>query len=171
MNQQVIIEKLNKLEEIKRKLKKEFVGIDDQINQIVDSIRTWYCFPESLNRPLIVNLWGITGTFKTSVIRRLIELLGKSKSFKEIDSRAILGQKFDTLLGINDLTKLKNTGELPEIILIDEFQNIKTLDNFGNDTKESKTLYELFSILSDGKLKYPRNLFSLGKLMKSTHSY
>lgn len=166
MNQQTqIISKLAKLEEVKAKLKKEFVGIDLQIDQIVDSIRTWYCFPEAMNRPLIVNLWGITGTFKTSIVRRLIDLLGKSKGFKEIDSRAILGQKFDILLGISDLSKIKNNGDLPEVLLIDEFQNVKTLDAFGGDTKESKSLYELFSILSDGKIKYPRNMFSLGKLI------
>ena len=73
MDQQQIITKLAELEVIKTKLKREFVGIDDQINQIVDSIRTWYCFPETLSKPLIVNLWGITGTFKTSVLRRLVE--------------------------------------------------------------------------------------------------
>lgn len=163
-DQKAIIKKLAKLEQVKSKLKKEFVGIDLQIDQIVDSIRTWYCFPESLNRPLVVNLWGITGTFKTSIIRRLVELLGRSTGFKEIDSRAILSSKFDALLGITEIEKVQGNKDLPEIILIDEFQNVKTLDAFGNDTKDSKTLYELFSILSDGKLKYPRNMYSLGKL-------
>ena len=160
MDQQQIITKLAELEVIKTKLKREFVGIDDQINQIVDSIRTWYCFPETLSKPLIVNLWGITGTFKTSVLRRLVELLGKKQDFREIDARNLLSDSFKNLVGVENIYRIDEY-KLPEIILIDEFQNIRTIDNFGQDVADSKKLHTLFSILSDGKAKEQKNSYGM----------
>lgn len=43
-------------------LKKEFVGIDKQIDSIMDNLRTWFLFPELQSRPLVISIWGLTGT-------------------------------------------------------------------------------------------------------------
>ncbi len=154
--------KLAKLENVKIQLKKDFVGIDRQIEQIVESLKVWYIFPETLSKPLIVNLWGITGTFKTSVIRRLVTLLEIS-SFKEIDSRKLPSDTLRNIIGVGrhiddpDLV-------LPEVFLLDEFQNVRTISNRGDDTEASNELYELFSWLSDGKIKYTRSAYVHSKL-------
>jgi len=166
---ETIVTKLKELELVKLVLKKEFVGIDIQIDQIMNSLKTWYIFPESLNRPLIINLWGITGTFKTSVIRRIVELMDMTKQFKEVDARTIPGRDFLEILGINNvqyLSKSEQYEEIPNILLIDEFQNIRTIDQLGQTTKDANTLFELFSLLSDGKIKYTRNVFMLSKIRK-----
>ncbi len=158
-----IKQKLDKLELVKRQLKRDFVGIDNQIEQMVESIKVWYIFPETLSKPLIVNLWGITGTFKTSVIRRFVELL-EIKTFKEIDSRKLPTEKLVSIIGIGryvDDPKIV----LPEIFLLDEFQNIRTISNRGDDTETSGELYELFSWLSDGKVKYTRSSYTHSKLL------
>lgn len=163
-----IKEKLAKLEQVKAKLKKDFVGIDKQIDQIVESLKVWYIFPETLSKPLIVNLWGITGTFKTSVIRRLVELLDV-QSFKEIDSRKLPNDTLRNIIGVGrhiddpDLV-------LPEVFLLDEFQNIRTISNMGADTEASNELYELFSWLSDGKIKYTRSAYTHSKLTNLVNS-
>ena len=66
------------IEEIKRKnkivdnaisvLKDEFVGIDKQIDEIMDNVRTWYIYPQLQVRPLVINLFGISATFRTHVL-------------------------------------------------------------------------------------------------------
>ena len=163
VNTNEINEKLKKLQSVKKKLKKEFIGIDRQIEQLVESIKVWYIFPQTLNKPLIVNLWGITGTFKTSVIRRLAVLLDMNNQFKEIDSRKIPSSPIKHILGtgnrVDDPTII-----YPSIFLLDEFQNIRTISNKGDDTDASGELYELFSWLSDGKIKYTRSAYDFSRL-------
>ena len=73
----------NNFEEVKEILKKEFFGINDQIDQVVKSFETWMTIKEYQERPMIVCLWGLTGTGKTALINRCIELfdLGKKKFY------------------------------------------------------------------------------------------
>jgi cell division protease FtsH len=47
---------------VKDELKKQFIGIDDVIDQVINAVRVWYLMPELMTRPLIVNLWGLTGS-------------------------------------------------------------------------------------------------------------
>ena len=74
-DEKLIIEKTNKLEGVKKQLKKEFIGIDEVIDEVIQNIESWYLFPEAQIRPTIINLWGMTGTGKTSLILRLFNLL------------------------------------------------------------------------------------------------
>ena len=46
-------------------LKREFVGLDDIIDQLGASVYAWYVTPEIITRPTIVSIWGMTGTGKT----------------------------------------------------------------------------------------------------------
>ena len=73
-----MLEKIKALEEAKLKLKSEFIGIDNIIDQIIENITPWYVTPEILEKPVVVSLWGLTGTGKTSVIRKLINYLDLS---------------------------------------------------------------------------------------------
>lgn len=68
-------EKIKKLENAGKVLKEEFVGLDSIIDNLLESISSWYITPEIIKRPVIVSLWGMTGTGKSSVVRRLLELL------------------------------------------------------------------------------------------------
>ena len=97
--------KLEKLQQTKDKLKSEFVGIDEIIDRVIDSITPWYITPEVLERPTVVSLWGLTGTGKTSLIRKLVKYLdlsGKSLFFDcgeqggDADSR-LFSDKLDDL--------------------------------------------------------------------------
>lgn len=163
VNTEEINSKLKKLQVVKKQLKSEFVGIDKQIDQLVESVKLWYIFPETLNKPLIVNLWGITGTFKTSVIRRFVTLLNKDNEFKEIDARRIPSGSVNHIIGtgsnVDDPELI-----LPTVFLLDEFQNVRTISNRGDDTEAANELYELFAWLSDGKIKYTRSVYQFSKL-------
>ena len=66
------------LKETKEKLKKEFVGLDSIIDRIIDLVTPWYLTPEVLEKPTVISLWGLTGTGKTSMVKKLIQYLGLS---------------------------------------------------------------------------------------------
>ena len=70
------IERIDKLQKAINILKNEFVGLDDIIEKIKLSVTPWYVTPEVITRPVVVSLWGMTGTGKSSVVKRLLELLG-----------------------------------------------------------------------------------------------
>jgi cell division protease FtsH len=154
--------KIAKLNQTKVNLKKKFIGIDRQIDQIVNSIKAFILFPETLNKPLIINLWGITGTFKTSVLRELIKELELTSRFVEVDSR-------DLQSGITPLLGHPNPDKkdiiMPCVFLLDEFQNTRTIDIHGNDTERADGLAELFSFLSDGKIVINRNQYKVEQVL------
>ena len=49
--------KQQKLEDCKKFLKGEFIGIDEIIDDLINYFQIWYLMPEILNRPIIINLW------------------------------------------------------------------------------------------------------------------
>ena len=73
------------IEEIKRKnevidnaiveLKKKYIGVDEQIDEIMSNVRTWYCYPQLQDRPCVINLWGLSGCSKTDSVRTIAKLL------------------------------------------------------------------------------------------------
>ena len=148
------VEKLSErqaaLEEAKRKLKEHFVGLDTQIDRIIESIRVWHCMPEILTRPVIVNLWGMTGTGKTDLVRKLAKHLGLSSKILEVqmDTPLECGWKTATTLQEALLYSDIEEGE-KSIVLLDEFQRFRTLNKDGSD-RESKRYSDTWMLLSDG---------------------
>ena len=53
-------------------LKAELFGIDDVIDRVINAIRAWYVLPQLITRPVIVCLWGLTGTGKTQLDRKSV---------------------------------------------------------------------------------------------------
>ena len=70
-----VAEKKHILTRVRKKLKKHYRGIDDQIDMLIDSISGWYLGTTVGDRPTIVNIWSITGLGKTSLIRMLMDEL------------------------------------------------------------------------------------------------
>ena len=59
------------LENARMILKKEFIGIDKPIDAVIDNINSWFMLSNIQERPFIINLWGLTGVGKTSLITSL----------------------------------------------------------------------------------------------------
>ncbi len=74
-----ITERRKVLVKASKNLKKHFVGIDSIIDEVISNIEVWYLMPELLTRPVVVNLWGMTGVGKTDLIRRLVRELNYEK--------------------------------------------------------------------------------------------
>lgn len=150
-------EKLENLELVFNTLKKEFVGIDKMLDEIKQSITSWYVTPEILTRPVVVQLWGMTGTGKTSVIKRLTELLKVDNStlffdcgsfVAEGNNKDITATILDSLGGnVTSFTSL--TKDNPLVYVWDDFHNARTLNEFNMD-QVNPNFRPVWSLLDNG---------------------
>ena len=145
-----IEERKARLEYAKKELKKKFIGIDDVIDKVIDNISLWYITPEIQFKPLIVSLWGITGVGKTDLVRTLVRLLEFTDKFIEIqmDIESDYG-----VANVEDYLKNSdvNTHE-PGVLLLDEVQRYRTIDEHGNMVK-NRHFNDIWMLLSDGKFQ------------------
>lgn len=140
------------LERARKLLKEKFVGINNQINQIIDRISFWYLYPDKVRRPVIINLWGPTGVGKTDLIRTLRDALGMNGSFAEflMSSTEASSDNKEICEKISDEYTHLTQGK-PGIIVLDEFQRYRTKDKNG-DAIRALPHQDIWQILSDGKV-------------------
>jgi len=147
-----ILLKKEALNKISDALKTHFIGLDHIIEEIMGLVSSWYLFPQAQLRPMVINLWGMTGSGKTALVRKLVELLAYEKRYIQID----MGE-FES----DSATWFKNTltddmdflHEQPCIICMDEFQFARTLDNSGNELGKDKLRF-VWDLIDNGKLSY-----------------
>ncbi|PLX13385.1 MAG: hypothetical protein C0594_01275 [Marinilabiliales bacterium] len=140
-------EKRKILESASQILKQEFFGIDDVIDELIKYVSYWYLFPDLLRRPVIINLWGMTGVGKTSLVQRLASLLDYSDKFYRFD----LGEAMQNSWGLrNDLEEVANNSESPMILAMDEFQHARTLDEAGLEISKPN-ISIIWDLLDSGK--------------------
>ena len=125
---------------IAAELKTELFGIDEVIDRVIESVRAWYVLPEIIKRPVIFCLWGLTGTGKTQLTRALTHKLGFCDRFVEVQmdgfSNGAGWYKPDSISGMLGESGIVE-GE-PGILLLDEFQRYRTIDNKRNDIKVAR---------------------------------
>ena len=153
-------------------LKSELFGLDTLIDRLIDSVRAWYLLPEVIDRPVIVCLWGLTGTGKTQLVRRLAQLLGFYDRFLEVQmdgfSNSMSGSTRNSIaemLGNSAMVE----GE-PGILLLDEFQRFRTRDRKGEDVPV-KRYQDVWALLSDGRLSPPMDTLDRIELEQAYHQY
>lgn len=152
-----ITEKQTRLELARITLKKEFVGIDDVIDQVIQSVSNWYLFPQLQERPVVVNLWGMTGVGKTALVKRLVELLDYSEKYFRFD----MGNAGEHKSSMKEILKRifrHNSGE-PYILMMDEFQFARTMNEDEEETGNSYSRV-IWDLLDSGKLETLRNVTS-----------
>lgn len=143
-----LLEKKDILAKAVAQLKLEFVGIDEVIDQIATTLTSWFYFPEMQDRPVIINLWGLTGTGKTSLIKRLSELLGYTEKYFRFDLGEATGKYFDIQDSFKDIYEHCD-GE-PFIIGLDEFQLIRTI-NEDQEEVDRASIRTMWDLLDSGK--------------------
>jgi cell division protease FtsH len=141
---------MERLEQARLELRSLFVGIDAVIDRLCDAITVWYAMPQLLSRPVVVNLWGMTGVGKTDLIRRLVRSLDLQDRFVEIE----LSNGDTTTWHTSVASRLTESGALegqPTLLLFDEIQKFNTIDADGKPLIDTK-FSDFWELLSDGRL-------------------
>lgn len=138
---------------IAAELKAELFGIDEVIDRVIDAVRAWYVLPEIITRPVIVCLWGLTGTGKTQLTRLLARKLGFYDRFVEVQMDGF--SNGSGWLGADSISGMLGESGIaegqPGILLLDEFQRYRTVDAKGADMKVER-YQDVWALLSDGRL-------------------
>jgi Peptidase family M41/C-terminal, D2-small domain, of ClpB protein/ATPase family associated with various cellular activities (AAA) len=143
--------KLKTLQTAKTNLKSKFIGIDPIIDQIFDCIHIWYLMPELLMRPIIINLWGMTGVGKTDLIRSLAKELGMEEKFLEVElSSEGRSYGWESTVGDTFTSRGLEQGK-QNIVLFDEIQKFRSIDDKGEEIKVAN-YQDFWELLSDGKI-------------------
>lgn len=161
-----LLDKKEKLNNAVIQLKKEFIGIDDVIDQITNAITPWFFFPDMQDRPVIINLWGLTGIGKTSVIKRLTELIGYTEHYFRFDLGECSSQYYDIQDSFKDI--YENCDGAPFIIGLDEFQLARTI-NEDQEEIDRASIRAIWDLLDCGKfevINFEYNMNWFNKLIK-----
>ncbi len=161
-----LAQKNQQLQEIAAQLKAELFGVDAVIDRAIDSVRAWYVLPELVTRPVIVCLWGLTGTGKTQLVRRLAQLLGFYDRFVEVQMDGFSnGASWRGAQSISGMLAKSGVREgEPGILVLDEFQRFRTIDSKRADVRVER-YQDVWALLSDGRL--PPALSLLGDIESS----
>jgi len=158
-------ERYERLDYIKGILKTEFVGLDLIIDELIDLVIPWYCNPYPSLKPTIINLWGMTGVGKTSLVVRLFDLLEHKYLYKfnigdfcGTDSNYYTNIKNSFTESILDVKHLDKP-----VFIFDEIQLGRTLYETGEE-KTSANLSGLWELYDTGKIVSFEDAYDLEKL-------
>lgn len=157
-------EKLEKLNSVVKTLKTEFVGLDSIIDSIKEYVMPWYLTQELLIRPVVISLWGMTGTGKTSLVNRFIELLELKKVLNYncgVVPKDRMNYSFDDSLeefisndGDDDMSHSSDLSR-NMVFVLDEFQLSRTVNADGTEL-ERPTQQSIWSLLDSGVIRIDR---------------
>lgn len=163
MTKHTLLQKRARLDRAKSRLKAEFFGIDGVIDQLVDAISSWFLTPELQDRPMVVNLWGLTGVGKSSLVMRLAELLDLTKDTYVFD----LGEQQSGNSPLQSAVgRMQNHGTgRANLIILDEFQHARTLDEGMSEINiaENRIIWQL---LDSGIFHLPAMYYNYQELME-----
>lgn len=159
LNKQAVLENARKI------LKQEFIGINEIIDEIIDNVSSWFFLPDLQEKPVVVNLWGLTGVGKTSLVNRLVELLDFEDSFYRFD----LGEKEGSFSFRDSLDELcKNNDSSPVIIALDEIQHSRTVSGPFRQEVDNDKNRMIWEMIDSGRIQYvewKRGLWSFEDLI------
>ena len=142
------------LKTAKQTLKTEFVGIDNVIDKVIDSISTWFIFPHLQEKPVIINLWGMTGVGKTALIIRLSNLLQYDNKFYRYD----MGNNSEGVSSLKEVLKelFNHNNGMSCILMLDEFQYAKTKNEQDEEITNNYSRI-IWDLLDSGKFQAFQN--------------
>ena len=165
------LQKIQILQNAIDKLKSEFVGLDNIIDEIKMSITPWWVTPEIITRPVVISLWGMTGTGKSSVVKRLLELLDvKERSLmfdcgqENNESGQDISNKISEFLNLENKDNSTDSDSKNMIFVFDEFQYARTLSETGEELNKP-ALRPIWNIIDDGVLRINEYSYEVGTFL------
>lgn len=131
-------------------LKEEFVGIDEQIDAVMSNVRVWYLYPQLQSSPCVINIFGMTGCGKTSLVRRIAQLLNIEKDLVYFNFCAINEQSSWEVE--EDIEKQLDNERSNRMFVYDEFQYAATLGSGGVEKDNKAGLKPFWELLDTGIL-------------------
>jgi cell division protease FtsH len=147
-----LLDKKQKLQEISVALKERFLGLDAIIDEVTALMMPWYLFPESQLRPTVVNLWGLTGSGKTALVKEIVNLLDHRNLYTCFDAGEFESDSA-TWIKKTLTDDLEYFDGKSAMICLDEFQFARTLDSHGGELGKDK-LRVIWELLDSGKIEY-----------------
>jgi hypothetical protein len=152
LSHQEILLKKEKLNEVSLALKAHFIGLDAIVDELMNLVSAWYLFPQAQLRPMVVNLWGMTGSGKTALVKKLVELLDYKKLYAQMDMGEFESDSASWFK--STLTdELEFFHEQPCMICLDEFQFARTIDKNGEELGKDK-LRVIWDLIDSGRISY-----------------
>ena len=147
-----LIDKKQKLHEISLVLKERFLGLDAIIDEVIALMMPWYLFPESQLRPTVINLWGLTGSGKSALVKEIVNLLDHRNLFTCFDAGEFESDSA-TWIKKTLTDDLEYFSGKSAMICLDEFQFARSLDSHGDELGKDK-LRVIWELLDSGKIEY-----------------
>ena len=150
-----LIIRKQKLDDLKAVLREKFLGLDDVIDEVISLMMPWYLFPEAQLRPTIINLWGLTGSGKTALVQKIVEVLDHRKLYSHLDMGEFDSDSASWMKNIltDDLSFFHGK---PALICLDEFQFARTVDGHQKELGKDK-LRVVWDLIDSGKIEYIPN--------------
>ena len=148
-----------KLDSIKDQLKSEFIGLDEIIDKLIHAINPWCIMAESQTRPLLVNLWGMTGVGKTSLVKRFLELWNRDENVIHFN----MGSKNYFRDMLHSMENMYALSGQPTVFIFDEFQHAKTMS--GNMKEIENPLDRMiWQLMDEGKFNFTKSWHDANEL-------
>src|ERR1044071_306560 len=138
-----------KLDEAAAKLKKQCVGLDYIIDDVMGLVSAWYIFPGAQLRPCVINLWGLTGSGKTALVNALVDFLDYRQYYVQFDMGEFESQRANSLKWFFTNSLSHFDGQQP-IICLDEFQFARSIDKGAEVTNDK--LRSIWELVDSGKI-------------------
>lgn len=160
ISKEVIKSRYEIFNDAKNRLKNEFYGIDDVIDQVFKSIETWYIYPEFMTRPCVINLWGLTGVGKTDLVQKLhtylkidrfasTEMDNNSNSLEEDAMHLYRNTNSKSIFDI--LNQYEILPSSHAILMLDEIHRFRSIDEQRKIISRNR-YGDIWKLLSDGCL-------------------
>ena len=148
INKEEIREKNKLIDTAIVQLKKEFVGIDEQIDSIMNNVRVWFLYPQLQNSPCVVNIFGMTGCGKSSLVKRIAQLLNIEKNLVYFNFCSINEQSSWEIE--EDIERQLDYECSNRMFVYDEFQYAATIDEQGAEKDNKNALKPFWELLDTG---------------------
>lgn len=145
-------------------LKKEFIGIDEQIDSIMSNVRVWFLYPQLQSSPCVVNIFGMTGCGKSSLVKRIAELLDVEKNYVYFNFCSINEQSSWEIE--QDIEEQLDNECSNRIFVFDEFQYAASIKQNGEENENKNGLKPFWELLDTGIIHKRNSYWEVKEIAK-----